>query len=144
MTSDNDGTESAQQRSGGPIAGRAMTTLGDDESKKARGRADQATCCREFGALVDDPDVPLDEDEQVREWSMYILPIADPDQPDWRGYPVRQLLMFCPFCGFRFPESVRGEYFGRLRALGIDDPWLAQDEVPEEFRSDSWWREAGL
>ncbi len=121
-----------------------MTALGDEQLRKPRGDAEQAACCAEFSKYVDDPDAPLDREEQVREWTLYVLPIGDPEEPDWREHPIRQQLFFCPFCGVRFPESVRIEYFERLRAMGFDDPWLERERVPLEYRSDTWWREAGL
>jgi hypothetical protein len=54
---------------------------------------------------------------------------------------ARQCLFYCPWCGDRLPPSRRDQWFDVVEALGLD-PW--QDEVPEEFRSDAWWREAPL
>lgn len=105
---------------------------------------EDGVCCDELVTLLEDEDVPLDYDGRVREWSLYVFSLADPEQPDWREHLTRQNLWFCPLCGFRFPDSVRGPYFERLRANGIDDPWLQRDEVPVEYRSETWWREAGL
>jgi hypothetical protein len=48
-------------------------------------------------------------------------------------------MRFCPWCGARLPESLRDQWFEELRALGID-PW--KQEVPERYRSDTWWRRA--
>ena len=63
---------------------------------------------------------------------------------DEYGLPVRDggsslvTITHCPWCGDALPPSRRMEWFERLAALGIADP--ASDEVPEEFRSDEWWR----
>ena len=51
-------------------------------------------------------------------------------------------LLYCPFDGEKLPASVRDEFFRRLwddLGLEIEDP-----RVPEEMRSERWWREAGL
>lgn len=46
-------------------------------------------------------------------------------------------IQFCPFCGTKLPQSRREEWFSKLEGLGVD-PWRGQ--IPEEFRSDAWWR----
>ena len=51
------------------------------------------------------------------------------------------LISYCPWCGDAKRE-LRDEYFDRLEALGFDEP-LSQ-EIPEEFRSDKWWKDARL
>ena len=45
---------------------------------------------------------------------------------------------YCPFCGYKFPESLRDKYFEELEALGIDY-WMEPEKVPEEYKSDKWW-----
>ncbi|MEV6103217.1 hypothetical protein AB0M28_00690 [Streptomyces sp. NPDC051940] len=44
---------------------------------------------------------------------------------------------YCPWCGRRLPESQRDRWFDELEKRGID-PW--EDDIPEEFQSDSWLR----
>lgn len=61
----------------------------------------------------------------------YGIPIKD-------GGMSRSTLSFCPYCGVKLPESKRDEWFDRLEAMGVD-PW--EDDVPEAFKSDTWWRE---
>lgn len=53
---------------------------------------------------------------------------------------------FCPFCG-KSIKSKNEEYARVLKKeLGIDDPY--DDEVektlPEEFKTDEWWKKRGL
>jgi hypothetical protein len=95
-------------------------------------------------SLLEDDDVPLRYEGRVREWSFFVFAIGDPEQPDWREHLPRQRLFCCPCCGSEFPDSLRVAYFERLRAIGIDDPWLQRDEVSAEYKSSQWWREAGL
>ncbi len=44
---------------------------------------------------------------------------------------------FCPWCGFKLPESLRNKWFDELERLGFDDP-LVQD-IPATFRSEAWY-----
>jgi hypothetical protein len=101
----------------------------------------EAACCGRLTAALGDDDVPVTHNPVVREWDLYVFPIGDPERPGWREGSNRQALWFCPFCGDRFPESLRDQYFERLRAIGVEP---MDDEVPVEFTSDRWWREAGL
>lgn len=45
---------------------------------------------------------------------------------------------YCPFCGFKLPESKREQWFDELEALGYDDPW--DQDIPEEYESDKWYK----
>lgn len=54
---------------------------------------------------------------------------------------ARQCLCYCPWCGEKLPPSKRNEWFDAVEALGLD-PWQ-DDGVPEEFRSDAWWKASG-
>jgi hypothetical protein len=49
-------------------------------------------------------------------------------------------IRFCPFCGAALPESKRDRWFEALQARGIDP---AGEAIPEHFRNDQWWRDAG-
>ncbi|MFD4433888.1 DUF6980 family protein, partial [Nocardia sp. NPDC058497] len=49
---------------------------------------------------------------------------------------------YCPYCGYRLPDTLRIEWFKRVKELGLtgaDDPSL-----PEDMRSDSWWTASNL
>ena len=48
------------------------------------------------------------------------------------------ILSFCPWCGARLPVSKREAWFDELEAQGIDP---SQDDIPEKFQTDQWWRE---
>ncbi len=51
------------------------------------------------------------------------------------------VLNHCPWSGKQFPSSLRDTYFDILEAMGLD-PW--EEEIPEEFESDAWWKARGL
>jgi len=48
------------------------------------------------------------------------------------------VIHFCPWCGGRLPASKRDRWFKELEALGFNDP--GEQEIPERFLSDAWWR----
>jgi hypothetical protein len=50
------------------------------------------------------------------------------------------LIGHCPWCGQKLPESKRDLWFDTLEALGFDNP--PQDEIPLEFETDAWWKNA--
>ncbi|MCB0337182.1 MAG: hypothetical protein KDD62_12780 [Bdellovibrionales bacterium] len=53
------------------------------------------------------------------------------------GSAVRSI-QFCPFCGTKLPASRREQWFLELEKLGITEP--DDDRMPEEFKSDKWYR----
>lgn len=61
--------------------------------------------------------------------------------------PSVVLLDNCPFCGAKLPESLRDQYFDILEEeynldnYDIDDH---PEKIPEEFKSDEWWRKRRL
>lgn len=58
-----------------------------------------------------------------------------------------QLLIFCPWCGKKLPELLNEEYFRILYDELLLEPELNVIEtpgLPEEFKSDAWWRKRGL
>ena len=55
---------------------------------------------------------------------------------------------FCPWCGSKFPESLREKFFDLLESeyeidADIGD-YKSRPDIPEEFRSDEWWKKRGL
>jgi hypothetical protein len=48
-------------------------------------------------------------------------------------------IKFCPFCGFKLPESKRDEWFDEMKKLNID-PWTEKHLIPEIYLSDEWYK----
>jgi hypothetical protein len=86
-------------------------------------------CCDEMASALSRPDTPIDYWPNCRE---YVLVASD---------DVGDVIPHCPWCGSKLPESLRDERFDRLEALGVN--WI-EDDVPHEYQSDRWWRNAGL
>ena len=61
-------------------------------------------------------------------------------------YSTSCQLYYCPWCGIKLPQSLDGVWSKTLKAeYGLDDPIFDDaDKVPEEFKSDEWWRKRGL
>ncbi len=78
------------------------------------------------------PDSPFHYSPKTREWSIKLGEFWKYDSWECLG------MQFCPFCGYKFPESLRNKYFEELEVLGIDH-WMEPEKVPEEYKSDKWW-----
>lgn len=46
-------------------------------------------------------------------------------------------ISFCPWCGTKFPESLRDRWFDELEILGFDDPF--SQEIPDRFKTGAWY-----
>lgn len=59
---------------------------------------------------------------------------------------THQLLWYCPWCGSKLPKSLSNEWFVVLKSeYGLSDPIFDDaDKVPDEFKTDEWWRKRGL
>lgn len=49
-----------------------------------------------------------------------------------------QEIFYCPWCGKKFPGSLRDEWFDQLEGMGVD-PIGEPEHVPSEFMTDAWW-----
>ena len=61
-------------------------------------------------------------------------------------------MFYCPFCGAKMPTnlSISDEYGNDPysdaieKAVGKDYCDITEDEIPEEFKTDEWWKKRGL
>ena len=68
----------------------------------------------------------------IAQWNEYRIPVS------YDGY-ASTVIRHCPWCGTRLPESREKEWYDHLYQLGYHDP--GEQEIPEEFKDDRWWRE---
>lgn len=93
-------------------------------------------CCELLDQFVDDPKVPLQYYPIAREYGLDL----------YYSYAI-QLIKFCPWCGEKLPKDLGDEYHEILKndyniVPGLD---IKEDpSIPEEFKSDLWWRKRGL
>lgn len=72
---------------------------------------------------------PFRYDDKLREHFVVVRDDAETE--------LRQAVNFCPICGEKLPESLRGEWFDRLESLGVDP---MNEQPPAEYTNGSWWR----
>ena len=96
-------------------------------------------CCSLMDKYLLEGDIAIYYSPAMREYS---IPVVDGrDASSSSGI----LLRFCPWCGKELPTSLLDEWFERLGSLGYDPgPWSDDPKLPEEFRSDVWWKGKGL
>ncbi len=98
--------------------------------------------CNVHSSPLDCPDFLV---VYVPEYREYGLPIRDGKNSSASSYVV---INYCPWCGKKLPISLREKYFDILEkeygldiALGdIED----NPNIPEEFKSDEWWKKRKL
>ena len=108
-------------------------------------------CCKQMERQLEDKRVTIQYSPIFREYYIYVI--------DW-WIPIEEIretkdlitatqrIDYCPWCGTKLPNSLRDQYFEILQnehvqeidILGIKD----NKKVPEEFKSDKWWKKRGL
>ncbi len=81
---------------------------------------------------MEDPRIPVSYDPIRREYSL---------DGGETGYYV---MNFCFWCGHKFPKNLSDEFcdiFNNVLKLDENTP---DEELPEEFRTDEWWKKRGL
>ena len=101
-----------------------------------RGITPEQHCCLDMAWAISHPIlIPHQGRNPILDWSKawneYRIPVS---RDGYSGTHIRH----CPFCGAKLPESRMNEWYDRLYALGFDDP--GEQDIPEEFNSDKWWR----
>jgi hypothetical protein len=59
---------------------------------------------------------------------------------------VTYLICYCPWCSKKLPKSVRRKWFNILeKEYNLEDPWNEKQSklIPEEFKTDEWWKKRG-
>lgn len=64
-------------------------------------------------------------------------------------HSIIQRMFWCPWCGKKLPESLRDMWFDAVEGMGLDDIDIFSDiendpRIPEDMKSDSWWRKRML
>jgi hypothetical protein len=70
--------------------------------------------------------------------------------PKWRSFGLviggdpddQFILRYCPFCCKKLPEDLVDAHFDAIRDENGDGRPL--DPLPEEFKTDEWWKKRGL
>lgn len=86
-------------------------------------------CCEDMRKHLRDGDVAVVYLPKFREYGIRILD----------GGSSIQVISYCPWCGRQLPTSLREQWFKAIDDLGLD---TVSNELPEEFESDAWWKNA--
>ena len=92
-------------------------------------------CCELKDKFLNDPRIGISYSQILREYYIDII-----------ESPLKYCFSFCPFCGIKLPSELRDEYLRILEEYGIDDPLdeSREERIPEEFKSDKWWKKRKL
>ncbi|MFA0961229.1 hypothetical protein AB9P05_05455 [Roseivirga sp. BDSF3-8] len=84
--------------------------------------------CNHIGLIneIDNPDVLVVYNSRFDE---YGIPVRD-------GGESYVLINFCPWCGIKFPESKRDQWFDELERLGYNSDDF---DIPDKFKSNDWF-----
>lgn len=104
-------------------------------------------CCDALQRCIDDEQMIYDR--ITRSVEFYI------NDKIWTGYDdfsAKKICRYCPFCGTKLPKSLYGidengndPYADALEeAVGKEYCDITKDEIPEEFKTDEWWKKRGL
>ena len=92
-------------------------------------------CCDSMNIAIKENKI-IDYDITVREYGMR-----------FRKNRVK-MLNFCPWCGIKLPKDLIGELYDVLEKE-YNIPWRDADifeytNVPDEFKTDEWWKKRDL
>lgn len=108
-------------------------------------------CCKQMDRLLCDHRVPIRYLDTIREYRLLkVLPserlphyflAADP-------FHFGITLSFCPWCGTRLPASLFNEWQRQIMQKLPHEEWqntiFLLDSIPQEYQSDTWWKQQKL
>ncbi|MGC2310114.1 MAG: hypothetical protein WA432_00640 [Candidatus Babeliaceae bacterium] len=92
-------------------------------------------CCQFMNDFLKNLNISLEYSPILRH---YVLLFAD--------YAGGQRFIYCPWCGTKLPKSLREAYFKIMWKLGLEPGFDEYNDpnIPEEFKSEEWWRKSNL
>ncbi len=96
-------------------------------------------CCKLIDLFLDDIRVPILYFPVPREYALLML-----EEGRKRGrMNAVQGIIYCPWCNKKLPESLRDKWFEILeKEYNLDDPDSKEQQnlIPNEFKTDEWWK----
>ena len=89
-------------------------------------------CCKLLETFLDDPRLDIHYDEVLRRYYIHVS-----------GGSATQGLLYCPWCGKKFPSDLVDEYYDTLWEMFGEDADLDEIDLPREFKSSLWWEKRG-
>ncbi len=90
-------------------------------------------CCERLFEVLMEGKLAFAYDRQIRELQVFN-----------KGNQWVQRIDYCPFCGTKRPSSLASEWEARLEAYGNSKIFEDDSIIPEDLRSDVWWKKEGL
>lgn len=104
-------------------------------------------CCGDMANALDNTsgEKVLRYESDTRE---FLLILYENSKPSGFLKPI----IYCPWCGTELPKILNEEWCDTLKAeygLTINDFWdedgyWDESKIPQEFRTDEWWKKRGL
>lgn len=97
-------------------------------------------CCELMELFLHKEHIPLYYSPILREYVIDKVDIAESKE-------IEQNIFYCPWCAGKLPVSLRREFFNILEEEYDIEPHvdiLKNENLPEEFQSDAWWKKRGL
>lgn len=90
-------------------------------------------CCEHMGDILTNYKI-VSYRESIRLFSLDLL------------VGMQKEIWFCPWCGTKMPDNLDTAWQRTLREeYALQDPIFDdKDKVPQEFRTDEWWKKRGL
>jgi len=101
-------------------------------------------CCFKIQKILKKNNSPLRYKAEKR---LYVMEYHLYRKPRKNDLIVSEILHYCPFCGKKFPKELRQEYSRILQEeCHIKDMWeqIRTGNIPDEFKTDKWWKKRGL
>jgi len=116
-----------------------ITRRTDDERRQfclRKGIDPSQHCCLDMAWFISSPvewdgQPPNPVIQWISSWNEYRIEISHSGTTAIR-------ISYCPWCGTRLPAPKADLWFETLYKLGYGDP--GNDDIPEEFQTDRWWR----
>ena len=96
---------------------------------------DNKFCCEDMESCINDSDWVIEYSQSSREYFL-----------SCRNH-ITLRMKYCLFCGTKLPKDLNDERHDILvEELGIEDPdyWNNDPRIPDEFKTDEWWKKRGL
>ena len=93
-------------------------------------------CCKMMTDFIKDPRVPIRYNYVFRGYYLIM-----------NYSPAVQGIFYCPWCGVELPRDLRDDLFEILeKEYGLEPSAVFENDplLPEEFKSDAWWKKRGL
>ena len=82
-------------------------------------------CCQDMTVHLADGKVAISFLPKFREYCIRL-----------KRAPAIATIQYCPWCGKRLPDSLRGVWFKKIEAMGFE---LGDPRIPSTYMSEEWY-----